>query len=133
MMMPKLLRAGAVGLLALSAVAVAIISQLDNLTTGQLYTAVSSIFHLDLRQFNMTAVQISDNGHIVAGFVLAVLAQLTFRRWWAIPLVMGFMVALELAQLFSAERQTSFADVLRGWGGAGGAWFFRGRKVRGTA
>jgi len=100
-----------------------VMSQLDNVTTGKVYTAAFQMIHLDLKTLNIDAVQISDNGHILAGFVLGLLAQLCLRRWWAISLVLGFVVCIELAQFLSAERQASFADVLRGWGGVGGAWF----------
>ena len=80
--------------------------------------------HIDLKALRLDTVQISNGGHIVAGFVVCGLAQLIVRRWWVLPLVMCFFLGIEVAQLFSAERQAGWLDVLRGWGGAVVAWGF---------
>lgn len=98
------------------------LSQLDNLMTEKVYAAVSQFFHVDLKALGINATQISDYGHTVAGFVLYGVARLTIRRWWVLPLALIFFVGIEAAQLFSVERQASWMDVLRGWGGVMCAW-----------
>lgn len=99
-----------------------LLSQLDNATTGKVYNAVSQMLRLDLKALQISAVQVSNGGHIVAGFVVCGLAQLIFRRWWVLPLVMFFFLGIEAAQLFTTERQAGWLDVLRGWGGSVVAW-----------
>ncbi|MDD2462568.1 MAG: hypothetical protein PHI97_01090 [Desulfobulbus sp.] len=99
-----------------------LLSQLDNATTGKVYGSVGKIMHIDLKALRIDTVQISNGGHIAAGFVLCGLAQLIVRRWWVLPLAMFFFLSVEAAQLFSAERQADWLDVMRGWGGCLGAW-----------
>ncbi len=108
-----------------------VLSQLDNLTTGEVYGAVSQAFNIDLRSLGVRTEQISDAGHGVAGFVLFGVAQLAIRRWWVLPLALVFFLGVEVAQLFSVERQASWMDVLRGWGGVLAAWvlFVIGRML----
>jgi hypothetical protein len=98
------------------------LSQLDNATTGKVYGSVSQMMHIDLKVLKIDAVRISNGGHIAAGFVLCGVAQLLVRRWWVLPLAMIFFLGLEGGQLFSAERQADWMDVLRGWAGSVIAW-----------
>ncbi|MDD2540713.1 MAG: hypothetical protein PHH28_06675 [Desulfuromonadaceae bacterium] len=98
-----------------------LLSQLDNATTGKVYSSVSQMMHIDLKALQIDTVQISNGGHIAAGFVVCGLAQLIVRRWWVLPLAMCFFLGVEAAQLFSAERQADWLDVLRGWGGCLGS------------
>jgi hypothetical protein len=102
--------------------AVLILSQLSNTATCTVYGIIGRAVHLDLKVLRVDLVQISNNGHIVAGFVLGGLAQLLFKRRWVAPLTLAFFVALEIAQLFSMDRQGNLLDVARGFGGALCAW-----------
>ena len=70
-----------------------VLSQLDNVSTGKVYT-VFQMIHLDLKTLHIKAVQISDNGHIVASFVLTLLALLTIRRWWVVPVMLLFFIGI---------------------------------------
>lgn len=99
------------------------LSQLDNQATGKVYGVVSKALHIDLKSLHVDTVQISNAGHIVAGFVLCGLVQLIIRRWWVLPVVLLFFLGLEALQIFSTQRQACWLDVLRGWGGTLIAWF----------
>ncbi len=112
------------------------LSQLDNMMTGRVYTVVSQFLSIDLKALGVTNTQISDAGHVVAGFVLCGFAQLVIRRWWVLPVALLFFLGIEAAQLFSIDRQAHWSDVLRGWGGVLVAWgmvmiveFFRVGRV----
>jgi len=111
-----------------------LLSQLDNATTGKIYGSVSQMMHIDLKALQIDTVQISNGGHIAAGFVVCGLAQLIVRRWWVLPLAMFFFLGVEVAQLFSVERQAGWLDVLRGWGGCLVGWGIIGigRRVKGS-
>jgi len=115
-------RATSIALLIVLCAGTLLLSQLDNATTGKVYGTVSQMMHIDLKTLQVDTVEISNGGHIVAGFVLCGLAQVIVRRWWVLPLAMFFFLGVEGAQLFSAERQAGWLDVLRGWGGSMAAW-----------
>ena len=97
---------------------VIVLSQLDSATVGEVYSFASQVMRIDLQAYKISTVQISDAGHMVAGFVLCGLGQLIIRRWWVLPLMLVFLVALEAGQHFSPDRQADILDVMRGGVGA---------------
>ena len=97
---------------------VIVLSQLDSATVGKVYGVASQAMRIDLQAYKIDTVQISDAGHMVAGFVLCGLGQLIFRRWWVLPLMLVFLVALEAGQHFSPDRQADMMDAMRGGVGA---------------
>ncbi|MFT5701692.1 MAG: hypothetical protein ACI8ZB_004593 [Desulforhopalus sp.] len=100
-----------------------VLSQLDNDLTGKVYNTVSKTLYIDLKSLHVTTGMISDGGHIVAGFVLSGLMQLSIRRWWGLPITLLFFIGIEVAQIPSTQREASWLDLLRGWSGALAAWF----------
>ena len=97
---------------------VIVLSHLDSATVGKVYGVASQAMRIDLQAYKIDTVQISDTGHMVAGFVLCGLGQLIIRRWWVLPLMLVFFVALEVGQHFSPDRQADILDVMRGGVGA---------------
>lgn len=98
------------------------LSQLDNLTTSKIYFSVINALHIDLKSLQISFVQITDTGHIVAGFVMGILALIIIQRSWVLPFTLLFFFILEAAQLLSVDRQASGVDLLRSWSGVLTAW-----------
>ncbi len=110
-------RITALVLLAALCFGVVALSQLDTVTVGKAYSTVSRSLHIDLKAFKVDTIQISNAGHLVAGFVLCGLGQLLFRRWYVLPLMLFLFLALEAGQYLTPDRQPDVQDLLRSWGG----------------
>jgi VanZ family protein len=103
-------------------VAVVVLSLLDTATIDHLYHPI--LDGVGLRQVKMETV--TDYGHLVAGFILTLLALRAFpRRTGAVlSALVFFFAAIELFQGFTATRTMSIADLLRSVAGIGGGVLF---------
>jgi hypothetical protein len=103
-------------------VAVTVLSLMDSDSVGNLYRPLMRAFGLG----GVTAGAMSNQGHVVAGFFLSLLAMAAFptRKSASLSLLFLFFVAIEFFQGFTATRTMSLDDLFRSVLGIGGGVLF---------
>ncbi len=100
---------------------VLVLSLLNNEVLGSFYVTVAERVPVDVNWVSSHIILVSDVGHAVSGFFLALLVFLNVRKRYYRFLIMlaGFAICCELMQLFTATRQFKLLDIGYSIGGIG--------------
>ncbi len=100
---------------------VLILNLLNNVTLGNFYVTVAEQIPVDNNWVSSNTILVSDVGHAVSGFLLAILILLNVRKYYYSYLIMlaGFAIVCELMQLFTTTRQFKLLDIGYSLGGIG--------------